>query len=207
MASAMRSTCSSLSITQGPAISASGLAPPNRIEGVTSISTCVLDVPQQRPGQTPLAILVRRPDEGPEQRMRLERLRLELGMELAAQIPRMTGNLADLDIRAVRRLARAPQPRRGQNIFIFAIELVAVPMPLADLGGSVGLVREAPFLQKTRPRPQPHGAAQLVDALELAKLVYDAVRRARVEFARIGALQAAHVARVLDYHGLHPQAD
>src|SRR5262249_17358693 len=98
MASAMRSTCSSLSITQGPAISASGLAPPNRIEGVTSISTCVLDVPQQRPGQAPLAILVRRPDEGPEQRMRLERLRLELRMELAAQKPPMAGNLADLEI-------------------------------------------------------------------------------------------------------------
>src|SRR5438128_4277275 len=65
MASAMRRTCSSLSITQGPAISTSEFVPPNRINGVTSISTGILDVPQQRPGQAPLAILVRGRDEGP----------------------------------------------------------------------------------------------------------------------------------------------
>src|SRR5438876_46392 len=113
MASAMRRTCSSLSITQGPAISASGLAPPKRIDGVTSICTGILDVPQQRPGQTPLAIFICGRYERPEQRMRLERLRFELGMELAAQIPRMAGNLANLDVGAIRRLARNSQTGRG----------------------------------------------------------------------------------------------
>ena len=46
-----------------------------------------------------------RADEGDEQRVRLQRLRLELGMELAAEEPGMVGDLADLDVRAVGRLA------------------------------------------------------------------------------------------------------
>ena len=48
-------------------------------------------------------------DECAEQRMRLERLRFELGMELAAEVPRMIRDLADLDIHAVRGLACEPQ--------------------------------------------------------------------------------------------------
>ena len=52
----------------------------------------------------------RRADEPAEQRMRLERLGLEFGMELAAQVPGMSGHLADLDVDAVRRFSRKPQP-------------------------------------------------------------------------------------------------
>src|SRR5437667_2342854 len=63
MAAAMRCTCSSLSITHGPAISASGHPPPKRIDGLTSITTGILHVPQQRSRQPPLAVLVRRGDE------------------------------------------------------------------------------------------------------------------------------------------------
>ena len=65
--------------------------------------------------QLPVAMLQRRADEGAEQRMRLQRLRFELGMELAAEIPGMIGDLADLDVHAVRSLAREPQAVRGEN--------------------------------------------------------------------------------------------
>ena len=49
-----------------------------------------------------VAMLVGGADERLEQRMRLHRLRFELGMELAAEKPGMVGDLADLDVRAVR---------------------------------------------------------------------------------------------------------
>src|ERR1700732_4994118 len=97
--------------------------------------------------------------------MRLERLRFELGMKLAAQIPRMISDLADLDVGAIRSLARDAQPGGRQNVFIFAIELVAMPVPLADLRRAISLLRETPFLQQARPGAEPHRTAQIVDAL------------------------------------------
>src|SRR5437867_1290815 len=118
--------------------------------------------------------------------MRLEGLRFELGMKLAAQIPGVIRDLADLDVGAIRRLARYAQPGRNQDVFILAIELVAMPMPLADLGCSIGLAGEAAFFQQAGPGAEPHRAAQLVDSLQLAELINHAVRRAGIELARIG---------------------
>ena len=46
-------------------------------------------------------VLVAGGDEVAEERMRLERLGLELGMELAAEEVRMVGDLDDLDVGAV----------------------------------------------------------------------------------------------------------
>ena len=115
-------------------------------------------------------MLVSGGDEGPEQRMRFERLRFEFGMKLAAQIPGMVANLADLDVSAIRSLARDPQARRRQDLFILAIELVAMPVPLADLDRPVRLVGEAAFLQDAWPGAEPHRAAQLVHAFQLAQL-------------------------------------
>src|SRR4051812_22696436 len=203
----MRRTCSSLSITHGPAIKASGAPAPKLTPGATSIPCGVLDISQQRPGQPPLAILVSGPDKGAKQRVRLKRLRFELGMELATQIPGMVADLADLDIGVIRCLAGNPQPGGGQDLLVFTVEFVAMPVALADLGSSVGFMRETALLQNAGPGSQTHRAAQLVDALELAQLINHAVRRPEIEFARVGPLQAAHVARVLDHHGLHPEAD
>src|SRR5438034_6048576 len=120
IATAMRSTCSSLSITHGPAIKTSGASPPKRIPDPTSIPCGVLDISQERSGQPSLAILVGGPDEGPEQRMRLERFRFEFGMELAAQIPGVVADLADLDVGVVRCLAGDPEPGGRQDLLILA---------------------------------------------------------------------------------------
>src|SRR5258707_14210565 len=80
-----------------------------------------------------LAVLVARFDERAEQRMRLQRLGLELGMELAAQEIRMVGNLYDLHVSPIGRSAGDAQSASGQHRFIFAVELIAVAMSLADL--------------------------------------------------------------------------
>jgi len=59
--------------------------------------------------------------------MRLQRLRLELRMELAAQHPGMLGDLANLDVSLVGRLAGDAQPAGGQTLLVFAVEFVAMP--------------------------------------------------------------------------------
>ena len=75
----------------------------------------------------------RGPDERTEQRMRFERLRFELGVKLAAEIPGMILDLADLDVGAVGRLARDLETVRGQHFLEFAIEFEAMAMALADV--------------------------------------------------------------------------
>src|SRR5947207_6586002 len=155
IARAMRWTCSSLSITHGPAIKASGEPAPKRTPAATSIACGVLDISQQRSGQAALPILVRGADEGAEQRVRLERLRFELGMELAPEIPGVIADLTDLDIGVIRRLAGDPQPCGGQDLLILAVEFVAVAVPLTDLRGAVRFLSEAAIFQDARPGAQP----------------------------------------------------
>ena len=75
-----------------------------------------------------------------EQRMRLQRLRLEFGMELAAQEERVVGNLDDLDVGPIGGRAADAQSAGGQRALVLAIELVAMAMALADLVLAVGLV-------------------------------------------------------------------
>ena len=65
------------------------------------------------PGQPLLTVRVGGSNERPEQRMRLKRLRLELRVELATEIPRMIRDLTDLDIRAVHALPGKLQPVAG----------------------------------------------------------------------------------------------
>src|SRR5580698_4231263 len=103
--------------------------------------------------------------------MRLERLRFELGMKLATEIPGMIFDLANFHIGAIGRFARDPEAMRGQYLLEFAIELEPVPMALADSGGAIGPVGEAVRFQNARPRSQPHSAAEFIDTFQLAQLV------------------------------------
>src|SRR5450759_1928266 len=204
MPRAMRCTCSSLSITHGPAISTR-----RRPKSANSIGTGELGTEQRllNGRLAPVALLFRRADEALEQRVRFHGLGFELGMELAAEIPRMVADLADLDVGIIGRLAGDLETRRLQALFVFAVELVAVAMALVDLARAVGFVCHAALGQAASPASQPHGAAQLVDTLEFAELEDDAVRRAGVELGGIGGFEAAHIARVFDHQGLHAEAD
>src|SRR6202142_3039762 len=241
-------TCSSLSITHGPAISARGWPPPKAIGPswmviVGRLSRAAPDVHvrpaslvggARRPVWTPAAGLESCPtlswsyrsglelagralapraeagggaDEGREQRMRLEGPGLELGMELAAQSPGVIRQLADLDVDAVGRFSRQPQAGRCQGLLIVTVEFIAVAVSLADLALSVSLVGEAAFGQLAWIRAQAHGAAQVVDALQFAQFVDDAVRRRGVELRGVGSGEAAHITGELDHQHLHAQAD
>ena len=68
---------------------------------------------------TPEAILVARLDEIREQRVRLERLRLEFGMKLASEEKRMPRNLNDFDVGPVRRGSGDVQPRAREQRLVF----------------------------------------------------------------------------------------
>src|SRR5664279_3433532 len=174
MPRAMRWTCSSLSITHGPAINTSGWPGPNALY---SIGTGEQRLLLRR--QPPHPLLVGGPDERREQRVRMHRLRLELGVELAAQVPQMARDLADLHVSLVRRLPRNPQPGRRQDLFVLAVEFVAVAAPLDDLARAVGPAGETVLRKPARPAAQAHGPAQFVHALQLPQLEDHAARRPR----------------------------
>jgi len=65
-------------------------------------------------------------DEGGEERMRLEGLGLEFGVELAAQEPRVIGSFDDFDVGSVGRGAGDVEAGAGQQRFVFAVEFVTV---------------------------------------------------------------------------------
>jgi len=57
---------------------------------------------------SPRAVFMRGADESREERMRLERLRFEFRVELAAETPGMVGQLANFDVNAIGGLAGDP---------------------------------------------------------------------------------------------------
>src|SRR5262249_59541538 len=79
--------------------------------------------------------------EAGEQRVRLERLRLELGVELHGDVPRMRGQLDDLDELAVERAADDLEALVGQRLLVQTVELVAVAVTLVDDIAAVQRVR------------------------------------------------------------------
>src|SRR5579871_6475917 len=152
-------------------------------------------------------MLMSRANECRKQWMRLQRLGLELGMKLAAQEPGMVGDFANLDVHRVRSLARDSESARGEDLLIFAVELVAMAVALADLGSPVGFARETAFRKQARISAESHGPAQLIHAFQLAQLVDDTVRSGRIELRRICVLEPANVAREFDDRRLHAEAD
>ena len=89
-----------------------------------------------------MAVFHARADECREKRMRRQRLGLEFRMELAADEPRMVRHLDDFDVLAIRRAAGDAETGVGQRLFVFAIEFVAVAVPLGNFGGAVSASRE-----------------------------------------------------------------
>ena len=71
-------------------------------------------------------------DETGKQRMRLEWLRLELGVELHRDVPRMRRQFDDFDERAVERTPDDLQPLVGQRFFVQTVEFIPVAVPLMN---------------------------------------------------------------------------
>src|SRR5262245_66593011 len=108
------------------------------------------------------ALLHRSPDERGEQRMRLERPRFELGVELHADEPGMVLVLDHLRQQPVRRHAGKPHAVLLEATAITGINLVAVTVALGNLGGTiVDLAHTAAALELRRLGAEPHVNADL----------------------------------------------
>src|SRR5882724_10374871 len=126
--------------------------------------------------------------------MRLQRLGFELRMELAADEMWMVRQFNHLDIRSVRRGTGNSQSCRGQLLFVFAVELVTMPMSLADLSLTIDPMRQRSRLNFADPCAQAHSPAEFLYTAQLAQLVDHAVWSCRIEFARVGFRQPANIA-------------
>ena len=141
----------------------------------------------------------------------------ELRVELASDEPGMVGHLDDLDEGAVERLAGDLESRVLQRVHVGIVELVAMPVPLAD---DVGAVHRA----HPRLAPQPnflcaesHRPAEVrpfAPALERAVLADplgdqrdDRMRGRAIELRAVGINDPRAMAGVLDHRDLHPEAD
>src|SRR5579863_4638248 len=139
--------------------------------------------------------------------MRLQRLRLELRMKLAPNKMRMLRKLNHLYISPVRSRPGNPQPARRQGLFILAVELITMPVALADLKLSINFMRQSSRLDFASPSSQAHGAAEFFHAAQLAQFVNHPMRSRRIKLAGISVSQSANVASKLDASSLHPQTN
>src|SRR5438045_908855 len=92
-------------------------------------------------------------------------------MKLASNKMRMPRNFNHLHISSIRSRARNLQPAGRHRLFIFAIELIAMPVPLADLGLPIDFICQSVSLNLARPSPQTHRPAQFLHSPQLAELV------------------------------------
>src|SRR5262245_30446745 len=82
-----------------------------------------------------------------------------------------------------------------------------MPVALVDEGYAVDPMRQRAGRELARIPAEPHRAAEIVDVEQIAQLVNHLVRRVLVDLRRVGALEPAHVARVLHRRPLEAVAD
>src|SRR5207253_10240054 len=117
-------------------------------------------------GFGPLAgTLERRSDELAEERRGPRGARLELGVELARDEPRMVRKLDDLDEPAFVHGSGDDEPRLDELRPVVVVHLVAVPVPLVDDRLTVGLAGARPLRDLDRLRAEAHRAAEVLDLL------------------------------------------
>src|SRR3954467_555525 len=206
-ASAVSIACASLSMTHGPAMSASG--PPPRLTPPTSTGDTTRLPYHGRRGRMPVRELVTmaRFDESGEQRVRLERLRLELGMELHRHVIRMRWQLDHLDEISIERSSHDLESFLGDRFFVETVELETVAMTLFDDVAAIQLVRLGAGLQLARIRAEAHRPAEIVDTQQIAQLVDDVRLGVGRAFGGIRVSQPADVARVFDRGPLETVTD
>src|SRR5450759_2372142 len=97
--------------------------------------------------------------------MGARRARLKLGVELAANEPRMRLQLHHLDERSIRRKTAQVESVLDELIAVLVIDLVAMPMALADLWRAIDRGGLRSSSESARIRPETHRAAHVGDVL------------------------------------------
>src|SRR6267378_2719173 len=135
-ASPMRTLRSSDSTTHGPAMRNGLFSAANR--SAMSVGE-PRQLPRRRGVRMLLAVVERGAHESGEQRVRAHGPRLQLGMELTTDEPRMVGQFDHLDERAIRRQTGAAHAVLGEHVAIRVRDLVAMAVSLAHFGRIIGL--------------------------------------------------------------------
>src|SRR5688500_15392395 len=133
--------------------------------------------------------------------------RLELGMELAADVPGVVGQLDHLDESPVRGLARQAQPVLRQHVTEGIVDLPAVAVPLAALAARVGLRRARAGTQPRRVLATAHRAAEI---REIALRLHEGDDRGLAlgrELRAVALREPADVAGELDDRHLQAKTD
>src|SRR5258708_4114788 len=128
-------------------------------------------------------------------------------MELPGHEPRVIGQLDDLHELLLGPDAGDAEPillEAGQGVVVY---LLAVPGALLD--GPLPVDPPGPRgpAWQHRVEPQPHGTALGLDVTLLGQGIYHGVSGGRAELGGVGALEAAHVPRVLDHRARDAEAD
>ena len=154
-------------------------------------------------------------DEAREQRMWVERLALQLGMELHADEPGMVRPLDDFGQQPVRRHAGKDQAALLQGLTVSGIDLVAMAVTLADVVGAAVERRDMAVGAKHRViGAKPHGSAQIgVGSARLKALLAhpfsDDTDHRFTGLAEFGGRSRSDsgVSNALDARHLHAEAD
>src|ERR1700682_2930335 len=126
-----------------------------------------------------------RTDEACEEWMGTCGTRLELGVELAANEPGMRLQLHHLDQRSVRRKTTQVESVLDELIAVFVVNLVAMPVALADLRCGIDRGGLRSWSEFARIRPETHRAAHVGNVLLVFHQRNDGVVAFGRELARV----------------------
>src|SRR6185437_11341110 len=188
----------SLSTTQGPAMRKKGRSrPASNPQSFMGSRGRAADHLQPRLLDALLVLLQRRLDERDEERMSRPRRRGEFGVVLAAEEPRMVGELRHLGEVLGLRLRTDREPRRLEPRHVMVVHLIPVAVTLGDRFLAVDPPGERAPLHRAGLRAQAHGAAQVrlrvapfhppVVALPLGDERDHRMRRVGIELRGVGA--------------------
>src|SRR5579859_994 len=214
-AAAVSSACARDSSWQGPAMRTKGRSLASVSLPIATVRGVTDDMGRLPSGLDEPRLLECCANERREQRMRLERLRLQFRMELHADEPGMVRELDDLGQHAVRRHAGELQARRLQPLLVADVHFIAMTVAFRNVGGAIGVGDPAVGGQDRLVSAESHRATQVAVGRTLLQFVAAGpfghqandwlVGRAELSRARLG--QPREIARCLDHRHLHAEAD
>ena len=139
--------------------------------------------------------------------MRVEHSARIFRMELSADIPFLVGNLDNLDKVGLRVATCTLHAMSLIFVDILVVELIAVAMALADLTAAIYLCYTAISQEVALICAKAHRTAHIGDVFLFFHDVDDIVGRVLIHLATVGIGQMEHIARELNDHNLHAEAD
>ena len=130
-----------------------------------------------------------------------------LRMVLHAYVPAVVDRLHSLYKSVLRVEANAAHACCVEVVAEVVVELIAVAVALHDVVYAISLVYLAVWQQMAWIAAQTHGAAHVCDVLLFLHDVDDIVWRVLIHLAAVGIGQFENIARILDDHDLHAEAD